>query len=473
MVGLLRWYTSGALWVCLFFGVAQAADPVPPENSDAMQLYLAQEFGPAIAQCERVEIEAVDPQSAFSLRDLEVNELTEAERGLLAEYLVPGLGPIGISKAISSTFRQLVDSGGIVPVNGVEVMLVQNEQTATLAGAQRFAELEPMEQLKAAWRGINPATGRFLEDFSDPAWRQFGVYIGKVEGEDAIMYLPMLDFESGKPGLQYHPDMLPHQVWNVIVFGETPGRILVHQTRLQQLTPTEEYPAKELEFMYPERAAEPAPLPETPQTLLDCDFSDVIHEFKVYPYGGAEVPEQPHRGTYYGAQEYYAQSLAEGYKPTPKECELLGQRVIRTKLCYSLSDLFISLGMLDRKYGRPPAGVIELHEELATPEGLAAFNALTAAEQYAKYGDAVNPITGKFYTTFSNPQWSPGGIYFEVIEQPEEVIAKYHELDKTGELPGRNPPWDDNELAGMRINIFTVFGEEPGTVLFRKASWAH
>lgn len=471
MMGGFRLVHAVALSACLLLGTALASDPLPADYDEAMQLFLAHDFTDALAQCERVEIEGVKAYSNYSLRDIEVDSLTDAERAFLAQYRLPSGGTVSLYQCVDYAFRQACDEAEEFSRNGVEVMLVGHDTTLTMDGVKEFAALSPEVRLKQACRVVNPATGHFFEGYSNPEWHPFGVYIGKETGKDAIRYLPLPEMDSKIPGSHFQSEMFPHQAWKIIVFGETPGRVLIEQTRLHVLEPSAEYPAQPTVYMYPERPAEPAPITETPQELLDCDYSDVMDEFPINAYGAEPLPGQPLKDAYYTGRTYFDLNLPSGHELTDGERDLLGQRQMPTGRPINLFMLLITLKMLDVKYGRPPAGVAELHPELLDSEGLAEFKALTPAEQFEKYGDAVNPITGKFYTTFSDPEWSPGGIYFQVVEKHEDVVNTYHELYGKEELHDRNPPWEDSQLEGVRINIITVFGEEPGTVLFKRYEW--
>jgi hypothetical protein len=59
--------------------------------------------------------------------------------------------------------------------------------------------------------------------------------------------------------------------------------------------------------------------------------------------------------------------------------------------------------------GRLPVNALELRPELLTEEGYVAFLAMEPIERLEQYGDLVNRITGKFYSTFE-PEWIAGGI---------------------------------------------------------------
>lgn len=115
-----------------------------------------------------------------------------------------------------------------------------------------------------------------------------------------------------------------------------------------------------------------------------------------------------------------------------------------------------------RSEGRIPSSGAELllflHPELNTPTGIDSFKKLAWREQLLKLDYSINPITGRVYTSFTEPVWSPGGVY----------IRRASEAEVDSDKPILGSILDS--IAGERAEsrVVTYFGEQPGRVLARE-----
>jgi hypothetical protein len=84
--------------------------------------------------------------------------------------------------------------------------------------------------------------------------------------------------------------------------------------------------------------------------------------------------------------------------------------------------------------------------------------ALSAAE-VEEIAYAINPVTGRLYSSFSDDRWSPGGVYLARIETPEELEAAFD--GRTGFDASLEPGFKEAWLLKL-------FGDSPAEVLGSK-----
>jgi hypothetical protein len=107
------------------------------------------------------------------------------------------------------------------------------------------------------------------------------------------------------------------------------------------------------------------------------------------------------------------------------------------------------------EHGRLPAGGYEFFPELATPQGLEQFKAMSPSERVIRYSDGIDFATGKFCCRFDDPAWRPGGLYLRVLT---EVVE---------ELPGGRGFHDHSFLMkpGTVACEYKVYGCQPDSIL--------
>jgi len=105
--------------------------------------------------------------------------------------------------------------------------------------------------------------------------------------------------------------------------------------------------------------------------------------------------------------------------------------------------------------GRLPSHGVELVPWAMTVEGFEKTNGLAAGEQYHSVYYAVNPITGKFFESFDDSEWHPGGFFIEPVVDEELIIERYHSYAAS-----------PDQLPSVWHVI--IFGEEPDTMLIDK-----
>ncbi|MBN2080959.1 hypothetical protein JW859_02005 [bacterium] len=105
--------------------------------------------------------------------------------------------------------------------------------------------------------------------------------------------------------------------------------------------------------------------------------------------------------------------------------------------------------------GHLPSHGVELVPWAMTVEGFERICGMDAAEQYHYLYYAVNPVTGKFFESFDDSEWHPGGFFIEPVVDEELIIERYHSyVASPDQLPS--------------VWHVIIFGEEPGTTLIDK-----
>lgn len=134
---------------------------------------------------------------------------------------------------------------------------------------------------------------------------------------------------------------------------------------------------------------------------------------------------------------------------------------------FAYPQLIIALRQHYLETGEYAESALDLFPELQTQAGYAAFLSMPVAERVRQYGIGINPITGRFYSSFQDQSWTPGGIRLTYIDDPVVAQERFPNmripLDPTKPMDGSTP------LAGAWL--IHIYGEEPGTDLFDETCW--
>ncbi len=113
-------------------------------------------------------------------------------------------------------------------------------------------------------------------------------------------------------------------------------------------------------------------------------------------------------------------------------------------------------------HGRLPASSAELLPPLMTNEGWAEFSNLSREEQVRRLNCVINPITGKVFDSFVNPQWVRGGVNIEVIDDQQEILRRFGSYANGEVIVDRET---GATVPANRLVVTTFYGEDPGSVL--------
>ena len=100
----------------------------------------------------------------------------------------------------------------------------------------------------------------------------------------------------------------------------------------------------------------------------------------------------------------------------PKDEDILGIKMVGDLYSWTLDNTVDLITMYIVKNGEVPASGAHLFGELDSPDYFESFSSLYPTQRMMKYGPGVNLATNRFYQTFSDPEWHPGGIYVKILE---------------------------------------------------------
>jgi hypothetical protein len=141
---------------------------------------------------------------------------------------------------------------------------------------------------------------------------------------------------------------------------------------------------------------------------------------------------------------------------TPGEERLAGAIYIGESSHYLGVTVMMAGGKATLPGGGLPANGAAMYPRLHATDKLEEFLALSPLEQYEQVYAGINPVTGRFFESFDNPQWHPGGLYLYKLTA-DEIAASPHFSHIVA-------------LDGGVGHVFevTVFAETEGDVLYTK-----
>jgi hypothetical protein len=154
---------------------------------------------------------------------------------------------------------------------------------------------------------------------------------------------------------------------------------------------------------------------------------------------------------------------------TPKETQLLSHYRDNHGWQFGCGlTLFAAVGFAEQ-HGRVPSDGAEFlaysNPEYATEDGLRRLARLPGPERLHQVASALNPATGRMYTTFESAQWSPFGVLIRK-EQGEKATKSmpFHWRDSGSEET-------QTEFRQYQAWHLVVYGQRPGSVLVDKFIW--
>ncbi len=208
------------LIVCMFTSaLLMQAVPVRAASSGEGEL-AAQVYQGVFHDLTLLDLDDSKQAGAFSKSDLQVDALSKSEVKLVGAYI----DDAGKQAGLGLTFLSIpvvMTASGKMPQNGYELMLMLAEPCSDGAARLDSSDISKLS-LDTLGRCVNPATGSLFGSFTDPSWRPLECYIERVEGNDGIKMIPK--WGNGTSG---EMAMVPHRIFRITVFGETPGRVIL------------------------------------------------------------------------------------------------------------------------------------------------------------------------------------------------------------------------------------------------------
>jgi hypothetical protein len=154
-----------------------------------------------------------------------------------------------------------------------------------------------------------------------------------------------------------------------------------------------------------------------------------------------------------------------GHTLSNKECGMMiGWRMPNAVIVTTQTNLMLGLGRYIREKGVVPISGPDIYPELLTNEGYANFCNLSPQQQIIRYNCIINPITGKFYDSFCNPEWVYGGLNVEMVNGREEIARRFKEYSKTKVIVDMET---GESVLCNRLIVTTFYGEAPGLILYK------
>ncbi len=202
-------------------------------------------------------------------------------------------------------------------------------------------------------------------------------------------------------------------------------------------------------------------------TLLGYNFQQGLSELPCFIPGSVERPAG--NGEYILSKREKACSIHSRIENrTEKENWILGVRQLPDGQWDSLV-LFISkMNVFYNEYDRLPYNGLELCYWIQDSSDVETFHRMDEINKYVSCRFGINPITGKFFRSFDNAKWHPGGVFVEVITDGEAIHNAYPNLKIIKDY--MQPITENNLTSPDHVLRFTVFGENVDTILYQEYS---
>lgn len=161
-----------------------------------------------------------------SSRELQKLDLTELELKHVGVLRLGGTQSQTLYTTVMFVTKYAKQHSGELPANGMELFAKNFSDDET---AQEFFSMSPLDQLRVAGHGVNLITGKFYTTFQATEWMPGGLLIEPVTDHRDLhgRFSSYVDSQTGgRPG-----------VWRVVVYGETPGSVLVDKMLALNVTP--------------------------------------------------------------------------------------------------------------------------------------------------------------------------------------------------------------------------------------------
>jgi hypothetical protein len=206
------------------------------------------------------------------------------------------------------------------------------------------------------------------------------------------------------------------------------------------------------------------------EAALAFDFSAALDLLEYRPqklerYGIPDLPENP-------GPELATNIPSKIYSLVPDQPDTEGERRLVSRWVLpdrtqggGVNSLQLKLANHYLQFGELPQTGADLFPELRTSIGQLIITSLGPLDSFKTYHAGVNPITGRFYNTFSAAEWTAGAALVEVWTPAQARASGY--LAFEGELLGFEfAETNNNPKLWLHLKIW---GQRPGTVLYDNA----
>ena len=143
-----------------------------------------------------------------------VDDLSQAEERLVGVIVIDSEQQSSLFETVMRV-SSYISAHGRTPKDGAELFDSMRKAGASL---DEFLAMSQINQYKIVCSAINPITGHFYESFDSPEWSPGGLVI-VPETDPGYLNSHWTSYVGDDGGLP--------EIWHVIVFGESQGRVLL------------------------------------------------------------------------------------------------------------------------------------------------------------------------------------------------------------------------------------------------------
>ncbi|GEM_PF-2464691 len=198
--------------------------------------------------------------------------------------------------------------------------------------------------------------------------------------------------------------------------------------------------------------SEPVPDLEVVSLLVAHDFSADIEQQVYIDLAGAS-PE---------VDALIGIKAASAVPQWPGDDKVLGLKHIVGGHCWTTQSTLLLISKYFAIHNELPRTGLDLFPELVTREGYDEFRAMTPTERIVRYHAGINPYTARFYESFTDPAWRPGGLFIDCLR-----------VDDNGDILGAGGLpvsfVEDNEDTPAEVDgafHYEVYSAKEGVTLF-------
>jgi hypothetical protein len=199
--------------------------------------------------------------------------------------------------------------------------------------------------------------------------------------------------------------------------------------------------------------------------VLGLDFSSLVGVSEFVTFSTEGLAASGTERTVLRTCENSARNLGVVDDLSSAELGRLGIWVLPDGQRISILDLHSKIVNHYAVHCKLPSSGVDLFPELAALSARQ-IGMMDKDELFLKYAVGINPITGRFYSSFSPENRTPGGYAVEIVDDPMEVEARYSHKRLFKD------PLDPDAGYVLPVSVWqiTVFGENPDEVIFETES---
>jgi hypothetical protein len=196
-------------------------------------------------------------------------------------------------------------------------------------------------------------------------------------------------------------------------------------------------------------------------SILDLNYKDAVNACVFKTFDSPETERTGFTAWWLNGMEGCIGEGIPERQLTPNEKLRLGLWKLPDGSATFWSAIVTAMYVYHDEFGELPETGVDLFTDLRSPEGYEALLTMSDAEVLNLYSDGIDPMTGRFYSSFSSKQWQPGTMNVTLVQDEKEIAENYPEL--------YIPSGSDEESKGIKrpdmVWHVIIYGEEEGSIL--------